>query len=46
MAFNNWKYIQLAKRQAANKKRKFEPEVANETLSESQSVPIEIFVQP
>jgi hypothetical protein len=46
LAFNNWKYIQLAKRETANKKRKFEPEVAIETLPESQSVPIEIVVQP
>ena len=43
LAFNNWKYIQLAKRETANKKRKLEPEVANETLPASvQPVPVEV----
>ena len=47
LAFNNWKYIQLAKRETANKKRKFEPEVAIETLPASvQPVPVEVVVQP
>ena len=43
-AFNNWKYVQLAKRETTNKKRKLEPEVTTETVPESQ--PIEIVVQP
>ena len=43
-AFNNWKYVQLAKRETTNKKRKLEPEVTTETIPESQ--PIEIVVQP
>ena len=43
LAFNNWKYIQLAKRETANKKRKLEPEVAIETLPASvQPVPVEV----
>ena len=49
MAFNNWKYIKLVKRQAANKKRKTEPEVTVETLpAPEQPVPdeIEIVMQP
>ena len=47
MAFNNWKYIQLVKRETTNKKRKLEPEVTNETLpAPDQSVPAEIVVQP
>jgi len=47
MAFNNWKYIQLVKRQAANKKRKLEPEVTNETLpAPEQPVPAETVMQP
>ena len=43
-AFNNWKYVQLAKRETTNKKRKLEPEVTTQTVPESQ--PIEIAVQP
>ena len=33
LAFNNWKYIQLAKRETSNKKRKLEPEIVPETIS-------------
>ena len=43
-SFNNWKYVQLAKRETSNKKRKLEPQVTTETVPESQS--IEIVVQP
>ena len=32
LAFNNWKYIQLAKRETSNKK-KLEPEIVSETIS-------------
>ena len=52
MAFNNWKYIQLVKRETTNKKRKLEPEVEswktpNETLpAPDQSVPAETVMQP
>ena len=58
ISFNNWKYIQLAKRQATNKKRKLDPEVTSEPVSNEQQpfslnpVPvesedkIEIVVQP
>jgi len=43
-SFNNWKYVQLAKRETSNKKRKLEPQVTTETVPESQS--IEIVAQP
>ena len=33
LAFNNWKYIQLAKRETSNRKRKLEPEIVPETIS-------------
>ena len=33
LAFNNWKYIQLAKRETSNKKRKLKPEIVPETIS-------------
>ena len=36
MSFNNWKYIELAKRQATNKKRKLDPEVTPEPVSNEQ----------
>jgi len=46
LAFNNWKYIQLAKRETTNKKRKLEPEVTPEVIPESQSIPVEIVMEP
>ena len=50
LAFNNWKYIQLAKREATNKKRKLQAEATTETLPESQSmdvaVKVEVVVEP
>ena len=46
LSFNNWKYIQLAKRETTNKKRKLQPEVTTETLPESQSIPVEVVVEP
>ena len=33
LAFNNWKYIHLAKRETSNRKRKLEPEIVSETIS-------------
>ena len=46
LAFNNWKYIQLAKRETSNKKRKLEPEIVPETISNEilckESQPMEI----
>ena len=33
LAFNNWKYIQLAKRETSNKTRKLKPEIVPETIS-------------
>jgi hypothetical protein len=52
-AFNNWKYIQIQQRQAANKKRKLEPEETPEPVSTEQQtvslnpvVPQEIVVEP
>jgi hypothetical protein len=45
LAFNNWKYIQLLKREATNKKRKLEPEVTTEVIPESQSIPVEVISQ-
>ena len=48
--FNNWKYIQLAKRETTIKKRKLQPEVTTETLPESQpvdvAVKVEVVVEP
>ena len=35
-SFNNWKYVQLVKRETSNKKRKLEPQVTTETVPESQ----------
>jgi hypothetical protein len=60
LAFNNWKYIQLLKREATNKKRKLEPEVTPESvpidtkmpvslnplLPETQTIPVEVVMQP
>jgi hypothetical protein len=46
LAFNNWKYIQLAKRETTNKKRKLEPEVTPDVIPESQSIPVEIVMEP
>ena len=46
LAFNNWKYIQLLKREATNKKRKLEPEVTTEVIPESQSIPVEVVMEP
>ena len=45
LAFNNWKYIQLAKREATNKKRKLESEVTMEPVPESQPVDIAVKVE-
>ena len=45
LAFNNWKYIQLAKREATNKKRKLESEVTMESVPESQPVDIAVKVE-
>ena len=33
LAFNNWKYIQLLKRETSNKKSKLEPEIVPEAVS-------------
>ena len=45
LAFNNWKYIQLAKREATNKKRKLESEVTMEPVPETQPVDIAVKVE-
>ena len=44
LAFNNWKYIQLAKRETSNKKRKLELEVVPESIPTEipESQPLEI----
>ena len=60
MAFNNWKYIQLLKREATNKTTKLKPEVTPESipierkmpvslnplLPETQTIPVEVVMQP
>ena len=33
LAFNNWKYFEVSKRERSNKKRKLEPEIVPETIS-------------
>ena len=44
LAFNNWKYIQLLKRETSNKKRKLESETVPETVS-NEVVPT-MFLNP
>ena len=46
LAFNNWKYIRILQRQATNKNRKLEPEVTTEVIPESQSIPVEVVMEP
>ena len=45
LAFNNWKYIQLAKRETTNKKRKLKSEFTIETIPESQPVDTAVKVE-
>ena len=42
MAFNNWKYIRLAKRETSNKKRKLELEEKNEIVSNELIQPMSL----
>jgi hypothetical protein len=42
LAFNDWKYIRLAKRETSNKKRKLEPEVEPETVSNEVIQPMSL----
>jgi hypothetical protein len=42
LSFNNWKYIQIAKRQATNKKRKLESEETTEPVSTELQQPMSL----
>ena len=42
LAFNNWKYIRLAKRETSNKKRKLELEEKNEIVSNELIQPMSL----
>jgi len=44
IAFNNWKYIEIAKREASNKKRKLESSNTMPTIPESESLDTSIEV--